>query len=91
MFSVLGPDGIVDEIVLRDVPISDGVRAALQGQPGELRDLLDIALTAERADWERLVVLGRGLGLDPPVLARAHHEALRWSVQTRRAEAASRG
>lgn len=86
MFSVLGADGVVDEIVLLDVPVSDEVRAALVGQPGELRDLLDIALSAERADWERLVLLGQGLGLDAPQLARAYHEALRWSAQTRRAQ-----
>lgn len=86
MFSVLGINGVVDEIVLRDVPVTDEVRSALVGQPGELRDLLDIALSAERADWERLVALGYGLGLDPPQLARAYHEALRWSAQTRRAQ-----
>ncbi|MFP4147953.1 MAG: EAL and HDOD domain-containing protein [Nitriliruptoraceae bacterium] len=86
MFSVLGIDGVVDEIVLLDVPVTDEVKAALLGHPGEFRDILDIALSAERADWERLVVLGQGLGLDPSQLARAHHEALRWSARARQSQ-----
>ena len=81
MFSVLGGDGTVEEVVLRNVPVSDAVRAALTGVPGEYRDLIEIALAAERADWPRLVSLGRGLGLEPRELAQAHHEALRWSAQ----------
>ena len=83
MFSVLGPDGVLPEAALREVPVSDEVRAALQGRPGELRDLLEITMAAEQADWQRLVALGRGLGLEPRDLARSHHEALRWSAQVR--------
>lgn len=83
MFSVLGPDGVVPEAVLQQVPVSDEVRAALQGRPGELRDLLEITMAAEQADWPRLVALGRGLGLEARDLARSHHEALRWSAQVR--------
>ncbi len=85
MFSVLGPDGVLPEPVLQQVPVTDAVRAALQGRPGELRDLLEIALAAEQADWPRLAALGRGLGLEARVLARSHHEALRWSVKVRSA------
>ena len=83
MFSVLGPDGVLPEVMLQQLPVSDEVQAALQGRPGELRDLLEIALAAEQADWPRLVALGRGLGLEPRDLARSHHEALRWSAQVR--------
>ncbi len=83
MFSVLGPDGILPEVVLQQVPVSDEVRAALQGRAGELRDLLEIALAAEQADWPRLVALGRGLGLEPRDLARSHHDALKWSAEVR--------
>lgn len=83
MFSVLGPDGVLPEVILQQLPVSDEVRSALQGRPGELRDLLEIALSAEQADWPRLAALGRGLGLEPRDLARSHHEALRWSAQVR--------
>ena len=83
MFSVLGPDGVVPDVVLQQIPVSDEVRAALQGRPGALRDLLEIALAAEQADWPRLVALGRGLGLAARDLARSHHQALRWSAQVR--------
>lgn len=85
MFSVLGLEGIVDELVLADVPVSDAVRRALLGHPGELRGLIEVAIAAERGDWSRLVELGRGLGLQPRELAQAHHQALRWSVQAKRA------
>jgi c-di-GMP phosphodiesterase len=81
MFSVLGSDAVVPETVLDDVPLTPDVRAALLGEPGSLRDLIDVALAAEQADWDRLVTTGRGLGLDPRELAVAHVEALRWSKE----------
>lgn len=85
MFSVLGPDGTVPAQVLADVPLTDDARSALLGEGGPLRDLIEVSLAAERADWEALVAGGRRLGLDPRELAAAHIEALRWSTLMRAA------
>jgi EAL and modified HD-GYP domain-containing signal transduction protein len=85
MFSVLGADGVLDRATLADLPLSDDVAAALLGDPGPLRDLLELQFAAERADWEALVALGRRLGLQPRELAAAHIEALRWASGVRAA------
>jgi c-di-GMP phosphodiesterase len=85
MFSVLGRDGTLPEAVLREVPLTPEARAALLGDEGELRDLIEVSLAAERADWEVLVTIGRRLGLEPRALAAAHTEALRWSMEMRSA------
>lgn len=49
MFSVLGAEGIVDELVLADVPVGGAVRSALLGRPGELRELIEVAIAADPA------------------------------------------
>jgi EAL and modified HD-GYP domain-containing signal transduction protein len=85
MFSVLGADGVVPAAVLDEVPLTEEARDALLGLPGGLRDLIDVTLAAERADWDELVAIGRAIGLDPRELALAHVEALRWSKQVSQA------
>lgn len=83
MFSVLGPEGRVPPVILAEIPLTDAARAALLGEEGDMRDLIDISLAAERADWPVLVALGSRLGLAPCELAAAHIEALRWATLVR--------
>ncbi len=79
MFSALGHDGVLEPEVLAELPLSDEVAAALGGQRGELRTVLDIALCAERADWNGVVSSGVSLGLSPAGLARIQVDALAWA------------
>lgn len=81
MFSVLGAEAVVEPHVLRELPLPPDVRRALEGGAGPYRDLLDLCLAAEQADWATLVGIGRRLGLTPGDLAAAHLEALRWAHQ----------
>ncbi|MFP4635279.1 MAG: EAL and HDOD domain-containing protein [Nitriliruptoraceae bacterium] len=81
MFSVLGGAGLLAGGDVTDLPLDDAARAALRGEAGELRDLLDVAIAAEQADWQALVATGRRLGLTPRQLALAHVEALRWQAE----------
>ena len=85
MFSVLGPDGLLDADTLAALPIAGDVRQALEGGDGPLRELLELQLASEKAEWERLVRSGRRLGLEPRQLARAHADALTWSATVKRA------
>ena len=82
MFSVLGPDGLLEPSYLDDLPVTDAVRDALAGR-GELRPLLELQLAVERADWEEVSLLGKHLGLEDAELATARVEALRWAEQIR--------
>jgi len=85
MYSVLGPDGRVPPIILAEIPSRAAARAALLGDEGELRDLIDVSPAAERADRDVLVATGSRLGPDPRELAAAHVEALRWATLMRAA------
>ncbi len=79
MFSALGHDGVLEPEVLSELPVSEEVAAALSGKRGELRAVLDIALSAERADWNGVVSGGVSLGLSPADLARIQVDALAWA------------
>lgn len=81
MFSVLGPDAVLDEEVLAELPLAEEVRAALAGEHNHFRILLDIQLAAENADWATLVRLGAQLGFSSSSLAAAHVDALTWAKQ----------
>ena len=83
MFSVLGVAGLLGGRTVAELPLDEDTRAALRGEPGELRDVLDAALAAEQADWDALVAAGRRLGLDPRTMAGAHVEALRWAARAK--------
>lgn len=64
MFSMV--DAILDvpmgELVPR-LPTGADVDAALCEQPGALRNVLDLVIAYERADWPRVAVLAEGLGV----------------------------
>lgn len=81
MFSILGPGAVLAADTLTSLPVTGEVRAALRGEPGLLRTLLEIQLAAEEADWARLVALGQALGLTSTELAAAHVDALTWGTE----------
>lgn len=85
MFSVLGPDGLLDAQSLDALPVDGDVRRALEHGEGPLRELLELQLASEKAEWERMVRGGRRLGLEPRQLARAHADALAWSATVKMA------
>lgn len=79
MFSALGHEGVVAPEIRAELPVSPDVEAALAGNPGQMRTLLDIAIAAERADWNAVVGGGVSLGLSPAQLARIQVDALAWA------------
>lgn len=79
MFSVLGDGGILGHELLASLPLTPDAHDALKGTPGPLRDLIELQLAAEMADWDKLVALGRKMGLEPRQLAAAHVDALGWA------------
>lgn len=85
MFSVFGHDGLLDAATLDGLPVSAEVREALQHGRGPYRQLLEIMLAAEQADWEVVVGHGRSLGVEPAPLAQAYREALSWGSDVKRA------
>ncbi len=65
--------------VLHQLTLPDPVRDALTGSRNTLRDVLDLALASELADWHRVTSLCATLGLTCPAVARAGVEAAAWA------------
>jgi EAL and modified HD-GYP domain-containing signal transduction protein len=71
--------------ILEHLDLPAETQAALLGQDGHSRRVLDCVVAAERGEWDRSLELAVGLGVDPCVLALAHREALAWAGDLRRA------
>jgi EAL and modified HD-GYP domain-containing signal transduction protein len=69
------------ERALASLPLSEGVRSALLGTPGEWRALLDIVIARERGYWGGLPDMLRTLGLSDELLSAAYLDAVRWAHQ----------
>ena len=81
MFSVI--DALTDtpmSQVLENLPINDRVKNALVGVPGGThRQLFEMILAYERADWETFDARAAALRIDPRRVPPAVQEALRWA------------
>jgi EAL and modified HD-GYP domain-containing signal transduction protein len=58
-------DALLDKpifAVLRTLPVAEEVKTALNGEQNRLRDVYELLLCFERADWPQLAVLVRRLG-----------------------------
>jgi EAL and modified HD-GYP domain-containing signal transduction protein len=64
--------------VLSRLPLTDMVKAALLGEPGELRDALDAVLAFERADWESADAFLNLAGMPRGALTPIYLEAVKW-------------
>ena len=81
---LLGLFSVLDACM--DIPIADAlkelavparVKGALSGVPGRMKDVLDLVLAFERADWDTIDAKGKALARD--VLVGAHLASLDWA------------
>ena len=82
MFSMI--DTFMDrsmEDVLKKLSLSDDITKTLLGEDGEFKNILDLALSYERADWETVAERSRQLNIDLTTLADLHMEAMDWAYQ----------
>ena len=78
LFSVL--DACMDMSIndaLKELAVPARVKGALSGVPGEMRDVLELVLAFERADWA--VIDAKGKALDRNALVGAHLASLDWA------------
>ena len=77
MFSLV--DAILEtpmsELVLL-LPTSNEVDAALLGEPGKLRDVLDLAIGYEEADWTAVAMLAERLGVPAELIPALYVESV---------------
>lgn len=82
MFSMI--DTFMDrsmEDVLNKLPLSDDITKTLLGEEGKFKNIFDLALSYERADWETVAERSRQLKIDLTTLADIHMEAMDWTNQ----------
>lgn len=68
------------EELLPMLPLSDDVKAALQGEQSSLRSYYDLCLAYENADWGYVSDLAGISGIAESALPAVYHEAVRWST-----------
>lgn len=79
MFSII--DVVLDRpmiAALAGIPLASDVEAALLGDPGGIRGVLDLVLTYERGDWDGLERRLAGYGVDSAPLLEHYLEAVEW-------------
>ncbi len=64
--------------MLNQMPLEDDLHNALLGKKCPMRDLFDIAIAYERADWKQLQDIQINLGCGETIIAQMYLEALKW-------------
>lgn len=79
MFSMA--DGFLDrsmEEILADLPLDADIKSALMGEKGIFRDVLDLVLTYERADWPEAARLAEVMKLGEGKIVSHYIESVHW-------------
>ncbi|MCP4157980.1 MAG: HDOD domain-containing protein [bacterium] len=67
------------EEVLALLPLADDIKAALEGKPNELRDILDLVVKYEKADWPSVDDITKRIAFPIDQLPRYYFEAVDWA------------
>jgi c-di-GMP-related signal transduction protein len=80
-------DAILDqpvEEILTDLPVRREIKEALIDRRGAYRDLLDIAIAHETADWDRVTALENSMGIKAGQIPDLYISAVDWASALRR-------
>jgi c-di-GMP-related signal transduction protein len=80
-------DAILDQplgTILSELPVPREIKEALLARTGLYRNLLDIAIAHERADWERISALASRLGMQERQIPGLYASAVDWSTALQR-------
>jgi len=67
--------------VLADIAVKDEIKGALLGQPGEFRDIYEIAVNYESGTWEQLVEVAQRVGVDEELFPDLFLQSLDWAKE----------
>lgn len=68
----------IDEI-LQEITVEDDVVAALTGEPGILRSVLDLVIATEKGNWDEVTSLAAELQIEEQFLSEAYLDAVKWA------------
>lgn len=80
MFSMM--DSILSmpmEMILRDLPLEEEICEALTGKTNSIKDVLDLVLAVEKAEWIVISEKCKILNIDEKDLFKVYAESLNWS------------
>jgi EAL and modified HD-GYP domain-containing signal transduction protein len=64
--------------ILEELPVSEEVKAALLGEEGVFRDIHELTVSYERADWQGLFHYSEKIGLSEEALPELYLQTLAW-------------
>jgi EAL and modified HD-GYP domain-containing signal transduction protein len=70
------------EDLLKNLPIDEKIKAALLGQAGPFRNVLDLILCYEEGDWDNLTSCAQRLRIDEQTLPPQFTQAVKWAGKT---------
>jgi EAL and modified HD-GYP domain-containing signal transduction protein len=82
-------DAILDQpldAILEELPVRREIKEALLARPGLYRDMLDMAIAHELADWEKVSSLAARLGIEESQLPEIYLSAVDWASALRRGD-----
>jgi c-di-GMP-related signal transduction protein len=82
-------DAMLDQpldAVLAELPVRQEIKEALLAQTGLYRDMLDMAIAHERADWETVAALAVRLGIKESRIPEIFVSAVNWASALRRGD-----
>jgi len=68
----------IDEI-LQEITVEDDIVAALTGEPGVLRSILDLVIAIEKGNWDEVSRLATELQIEEQFLSEAYLDAVKWA------------
>ncbi|MCM3568495.1 EAL and HDOD domain-containing protein [Neobacillus mesonae] len=71
--------GIKMEDVLQLMPLQEDICEALKGNSNSLKDVLDLGISIEKAEWENFSCWCKTLGIEEDIALKYYNEAFRWS------------
>jgi EAL and modified HD-GYP domain-containing signal transduction protein len=69
------------DAILREIPIAEDVKATLLGEPGPMRDVLEVVVAYDACNWEVVSAHASSLGLNESVIPEQYLAALHWCDQ----------
>lgn len=67
------------ETILKDLPLADEICEALIGKPNQIKEVLDLALAVEKAEWIVISEKCKNLHIDEKDLFKVYAESLNWA------------
>ncbi|MCX7922708.1 MAG: HDOD domain-containing protein [Clostridia bacterium] len=65
--------------LLTDLPLSEDIRRALVGEAGKFRDIYEIIIAFEKADWIRVWAFSKNFKLNMDCIAKNYYSAVEWA------------